>query len=205
MARRPCLRNFGNEKDTGNTLIPVQLWFGCPHGERTEPIMRSSEPSHRGAASQYRRSAGNSTPSAPYRPFGAPPAGLRGSEKALTVRGPASIRPAMAAGATPPPLFFEHRRRMSTPSEPMRPGGILESTVKKHISDDQANRRHAHVRLRSVTVEGRLRKWPIRLPPRRRRARLPAAPSSINPAAPRCAVRCDPSKRRSSVAIVMQP
>src|SRR6516225_5707518 len=40
MARRPCLRNFGNEKDTGNTLIPVQLWFGCPHGERAEPIMR---------------------------------------------------------------------------------------------------------------------------------------------------------------------
>jgi len=76
-----------------------------------------------------------------------------GSEKALTLRGPGSIRPAMAAGAIPPPLFFERRRRMSTAFEPLRRGGILqESTVKKHISVDQANRRHAHARPRSVTV-----------------------------------------------------
>src|ERR1700732_4182498 len=34
----------------------------------------------------------------------------RRSRWALTLRGLHSIRPAMAAGAIPPPLFFEHRR-----------------------------------------------------------------------------------------------
>jgi hypothetical protein len=38
----------------------------------------------------------------------APP--LPGAPKALTLQGTPSIRPAMAAGAIPPPLFFERRR-----------------------------------------------------------------------------------------------
>ena len=34
-------------------------------------------------------------------------------QKALTVQGAPSIRPAMAAGAIPPPMFFERRRHQS--------------------------------------------------------------------------------------------
>jgi hypothetical protein len=48
--------------------------------------------------------------------------------KALTLQGAPLIRPAKAAGAILPPLFFERRRDMSIGSE----NGILRSTRKPH-------------------------------------------------------------------------
>src|SRR6187431_1599987 len=44
------------------------------------------------------------------RPFPPPARLFGGGQKALTVQDAPSIRPSMAAGAIPPPLFFEQRR-----------------------------------------------------------------------------------------------
>jgi hypothetical protein len=52
-----------------------------------------------------------------------PPFGAFGGWKSLTLQGMASIRAAMAAGAIPPPLFFERRRYLD---------GKLAERMEKH-------------------------------------------------------------------------
>jgi hypothetical protein len=64
----------------------------------------------RRAVSHYRAASGNSTSSVTYQPSRAALAASRMVAKALTLQHPASIRAAIAAGAIPPPLFFERRR-----------------------------------------------------------------------------------------------
>jgi hypothetical protein len=60
--------------------------------------------------------------------------------KALTLQDLPSIRPAMAAGAIPPPLFFEHRRHVSMCHVSIcAKSGILDRASEKHISVGQAN------------------------------------------------------------------
>src|SRR5258707_4906465 len=76
-------------------------------------------------AAQYRGSLRNSTPSASYAPFPAGFPSFRETRKPLTVQDTPSIRPPMAAGAIPPPLFFEQRRCRSI----LAPAhGILKNT-----------------------------------------------------------------------------
>src|SRR5580704_13890199 len=120
--------------------------------------------------------------------------------KALTLQDVASIRAPMAAGAIPPPQFFERRRLAS-----------VSAGREWHCQRRQYNNIASITRLggrceepraheRSIAAEGFFERWPTRLPPRRRPARLPAAPSSTSRAGPRCAARSDPSKRRSRAA-----
>ena len=54
---------------------------------------------------------------------------LRGARKALTLQGAPSIRPPMAAGAIPPPLFFERRGHESILAPTM---AFSENTWKTH-------------------------------------------------------------------------
>src|SRR3982075_4244174 len=103
----------------------------------------------------------------------------------------------MAAGAIPPPLFFERRRHVSIL---LPENGTLRNIRKTPPASITRLNGGRAPPPRPVTAEGYLRTWPILLPPRRRRARLPAAPSSTSRAAPRCAARFALSKRRSRAA-----
>ena len=102
--------------------------------------------------------------------------------KALTLQNPPSIRAAMAAGAIPPPRFFEHCRpdaQIASCHRSSRTFRITSSVdlVREHDCLAQGSGRRAHPRLKSEpSARGILRRWPIRLPPRKRRARSPAAP-----------------------------
>src|SRR5947209_20612687 len=76
-------------------------------------------------AGQYRGDLRNSTSSASYAPFLAGFPLSWEARKPLTVQDTPSIRPPMAAGAIPPPLFFEQRRSESI----LAPAhGILKNT-----------------------------------------------------------------------------
>src|SRR5215213_5872991 len=81
-----------------------------PKSRKKPRIMRhltSLDPenvSHLGAG------VGNSAPSGRYQLF-RPPFQVPGAGRALTVQRVHSIRAALAAGAIPPPQFFERRRR----------------------------------------------------------------------------------------------
>jgi small subunit ribosomal protein S20 len=71
--------------------------------------------------------------------FPGPVGGFRSGRKALTLLAAPSIRPAMAAGAIPPPLFFERRRDVSIFAPAM---ASLENTW-KYTSVDQLVERPA--------------------------------------------------------------
>jgi hypothetical protein len=80
-------------------------------------------------AAQYRGSLRNSTSSASYAPVPAGFPQLWETRKPLTVQNAPSIRPPMAAGAIPPPLFFEQRRCGSI----LAPAhGILKNSILKN-------------------------------------------------------------------------
>jgi len=64
------------------------------------------------ADSHYRGGDGNSTSSGTYRRFATELQALWRGQKALTLQHLPSIRAPMAAGAIPPPLFFERRRQL---------------------------------------------------------------------------------------------
>src|SRR6202035_3862431 len=85
--------------------------------------------------SPYRADTGNSTSSASYQLFRPAPEIPGGTAKALTLQNVASIRAPMAAGAIPPPQFFEQRRDC----EPVcSPSVALPGTPEQHHSVDHA-------------------------------------------------------------------
>src|SRR5713101_2943918 len=76
------------------------------------------------AVRHYRGGGGNSTSSVSYRRHTTGTSGPFGGRNALTLRGLPSIRAPMAAGAIPPPLFFERRRQVG-PRLGSRPGNDI--------------------------------------------------------------------------------
>src|ERR1700759_460016 len=125
------------------------------------------------AASSYRGGRGNSTSSTLYRYLAEPRPVVIRHRKALTLQYPASIRAPMAAGATPPPLFFGRSLAFSSILAPARAGTFRNTGSVDHALEQAT-------RLSAIKTgdhrQGNLRQWPIPLPPRRRRARLPAVP-----------------------------
>src|SRR5216684_4018178 len=128
--------------------------------------------------------------------------GRRRVRKALTLQGAPSIRPPMAADAIPPPLFCGRRHHVS---DLCSENGILRNT-RKYTSVDHAVERPARSSLSTRDRHCRriFETWPTPPLPRRRRARLPAAPLSTSRVAPRCAARSALSKRRSRAATAMR-
>jgi hypothetical protein len=61
----------------------------------------------------------------------------------LTLQSAPSIRPALAAGAIPPPLFFERRRRVSIVCS--SENGVLPEHSEKYVSVDHAVERPTHL------------------------------------------------------------